>query len=242
LPVTGQASGELELSLRMLAGEGGGGTARAAPSDPTLELAYSGSGFAVTKDGHILTNNHVVDECREVRVTSRGPAQVLATDPREDFALLRIGGRFRAAATFRRGRGVRLGEEIMVAGYPLQGLLSSDLNITSGVISALSGPGDDRGILQITAPIQGGNSGGPVLDRSGNVVGVVVSSLDPIKFAKVLGDIPQNVNFAISGLSARAFLENYDVPYGLAPSRLDRRSADVAADAPGFTVLVECWK
>ena len=87
------------------------------------------------------------------------------------------------------------------------------------MISALAGPGDDRRIFQITAPVQPGNSGGPVLDTSGHVVGVVVARFDALKMARLTGRLPQNVNFAISEGAARAFLGAHDVPY---PGRLQR--------------------
>jgi len=80
------------------------------------------------------------------------------------------------------------------------------------------------------------------LDLSGNVVGVVVAKLDAIKVANITGDIPQNVNFAVSAWGARAFLDAYNVPYETAPSEPILAARDVAAQAREFTVLVECWK
>ncbi len=145
-------------------------------------------------------------------------------------------------ATFSQGRGVRPGDDIVVVGFPLHGLLTSDPSVTTGNVSALAGPGNDRRFLQITAPVQQGNSGGPLLDLAGNVVGVVVAKLDAIKVANLTGDIPQNVNFAVSAWSARAFLDAYNVPYETAPSEPKLAARDVAAQAREFTVLVECWK
>ena len=127
-------------------------------------------------------------------------------------------------------------------GYPLQDILASDANITSGMVSALAGPNDNRSLIQITAPVQQGNSGGPVLDMSGNVVGVVVGKLDAIGVARATRHIPQNVNFAISAGSARAFLDAESVPYETASSDAEQSAADIAAKARKFTVLVECWK
>ncbi len=121
-------------------------------------------------------------------------------------------------------------------------MLTSDPSVTTGNVSALAGPGDDRRFLQITAPVQQGNSGGPLLDLAGNVVGVVVAKLDAIKVANLTGDIPQNVNFAVSAWAARAFLDAYNVPYETAPSEPKLAARDVAAQAREFTVLVECWK
>ena len=131
---------------------------------------------------------------------------------------------------------------LIVAGFPLHGLLTSDINVTKGIVSALAGPGDDRRKFQITAPVQPGNSGGPVLDASGHVVGVVVARLDALKMARRTGRLPQNVNFAISEGAARAFLDAHDVPYKTARSNTTMPTTDIAAKAKGYTVLIECWK
>ena len=129
-----------------------------------------------------------------------------------------------------------------MTGFPLHGLLTSDISVTKGIVSALAGPGDNRGMIQITAPIQPGNSGGPVLDTSGNVVGVVVGKLDAIKIANSVGSLPENVNFAISAGTARAFLDAHNVPYRTTGSDSKSHTADIAARAKGYTVLIECRK
>ena len=114
--------------------------------------------------------------------------------------------------------------------------------MSTGAVSALAGPGDDRRFIQITAPVQPGNSGGPVLDAAGNVVGVVVAKLDAVEIARSTGDIPQNVNFAVSAGIARAFLDVGGVPYETAPSDTEAGPVEIAAAARKFTVLVECWR
>ena len=124
----------------------------------------------------------------------------------------------------------------------MHGLLIKVVNVTAGTISALAGPGDDRRIFQITAPVQPGNSGGPALDGSGHVVGVVVARLDALKMARRTGRLPQNVNFAISEGTARAFLDAHDVPYETARSDKIMPTADIAAMAKTYTVLIECRK
>ncbi len=129
-----------------------------------------------------------------------------------------------------------------MTGFPLHGLLTSDISVTRGIVSALAGPGDNRGMIQITAPVQPGNIGGPVLGTSGNVVGVVVGKLDAIKIANSVGSLPENVNFAISEGTARAFLDAHDVPDKPARSDKTMPTADIAAMAKAYTVLVECWK
>ena len=117
-----------------------------------------------------------------------------------------------------------------------------EFNVTSGNVSALAGLGDDAKRLQITAPVQRGNSGGPLLDGAGNVIGVVVSKLDAVRAAKLTGDIPQNVNFAIKGALVRGFLDIHGVAYRRRPSDAKLAPERLAELARGFTVAVHCWK
>ncbi|MEE9250825.1 MAG: tetratricopeptide repeat-containing serine protease family protein [Alphaproteobacteria bacterium] len=207
-----------------------------------LKKYATGSGFVVSRSGQVLTNNHVVNECREVRIPPEAVAEIAASDPQSDLALLKLPGQRTKTATFRQGRGIRPGDSVVVVGFPLQGVLSSDLNVTTGIVSALAGPGNDRRLMQLTAPVQPGNSGGPLLDLSGNVVGVVVGKLDAIKLAQLTGDIPQNVNFAIAGGIARAFMDANGVHYEMASPGATLSPAEVAERAKEFTLLIECWK
>lgn len=150
-------------------------------------------------------------------------------------------GNYPGASTSLRAQRASVGEPVAVAGYPLRGLLSG-FNMTTGSLSSLSGMGGDTRLVQITAPVQPGNSGGPVLDSAGNLMGVVVSKLDAIKAAKLTGDIPQNVNFAINANVLRSFLDANSVEYETANSDKALLSTVIAEKAKGFTVLVECWK
>jgi len=144
-------------------------------------------------------------------------------------------------STTLRAQRAAVGEPLAVAGYPLHGLLSG-FNMTTGNLSSLSGMGGDTRLVQITAPVQPGNSGGPVLDSAGNLMGVVVSKLDAIKAAKIPGDIAQNVNFAINANVLRSFFDANSVEYATASSDKPIASTAIAEKAKGFTVLVECWK
>ena len=247
LPVTGAISDDLEDSLEaVLKSEPRTLTLEefdAVEVPRALEKTSTGSGFYVSNQGHILTNEHVVNGCVEVRIPPSLLVGVVVHDETNDLAVLKsTSTKTNAVAKFRGGRGIRPGDDIIVVGFPLHGLLTSDPSVTKGNVSALAGPGDDRRYLQITAPVQQGNSGGPLLDLSGNVVGVVVAKLDAIKVANITGDIPQNVNFAISAWTTRAILDAYNVPYETAPSEPRLAARDVAAQAREFTVLVECWK
>jgi TPR repeat protein len=217
----------------------------AAKPDPTGKRRTStGSGFVVAAPGYVLTNSHVIEQCSEVRLPAhKAVMRVVARDDKNDLALLEGDFPVSQTAQFRGGAAPRLGEPVVVAGYPLSDLLASSLNVTSGTVSALAGPRNNASLFQITAPVQRGNSGGPVLDSHGNVIGVVVSKLNALRVAMATGDVPQNVNFAISGALARDFIESNGVDL---PEETPRAKAGAPADAPEkarhFTVLIECWR
>jgi S1-C subfamily serine protease len=116
------------------------------------------------------------------------------------------------------------------------------VTVTGGAVSALAGLDNDSRFLQLTAPVQPGNSGGPLLDRSGHLVGVVSGKLNALAVAGIVGDIPQNVNFAIKETVVEAFLDAHAVSYGTSSARPALATADVADLARKFTVLVECWR
>ncbi|NDZ17775.1 hypothetical protein C7T35_33505 [Variovorax sp. WS11] len=132
------------------------------------------------------------------------------------------------------------GDAVTVVGFPLRGLLAAGPQVTAGNATALAGLANNTAIVQISAPVQPGNSGGPVLDSSGNVVGVVTSKLNVLKTAALTGDIAQNVNFAVSPSTLRGFLDANDVKYSAAPSTKILGTADVADIGKRFTVLLEC--
>lgn len=122
----------------------------------------------------------------------------------------------------------------------MSGLLSG-FNITTGNVSSLAGLRGDTHFLQITAPIQAGNSGGPLLDASSNVIGIVVSKLNALKVANATGDVPQNVNFAINANVLASFLDANGVDYKTATRGPVLSTHEIARRAQAFTVLIECW-
>ena len=203
-----------------------------------VPLVGSGTGFFISADGHMLTNQHVIDGCDYVTVQDVGRAAVVSSDKGNDLAVLKVDAESVAAvAVFRDGPRVQRGETVIVAGFPLQGTLASSGNITVGTVSALVGFNEDIREYQFTAPIQPGNSGGPLLDTSGHVLGVVSSELVPAS----LDLVPQNVNFAIKTQLALAFLDAVGVNYETADSTEDLETTDVAQAAETYTRLVECW-
>jgi S1-C subfamily serine protease len=211
-----------------------------------LRRASIGSGVIVGNDGLVVTNAHVTKLCTETRIVARdgsgGVAAVKAQDAQNDLALLQAGHHWPVVAQFRGGAGIRQGDDVVVVGYPLNGLLAADVNITTGAISALAGLRNDTRFLQLTAPVQPGNSGGPALDMSGHLIGIVTSKLNAISVAGATGDIPQNVNFAIKETVVRDFLDANGVHYATAGTKQALHAADIGDIAKKFTVLVECWR
>ncbi|MDD3443932.1 MAG: trypsin-like peptidase domain-containing protein [Zavarzinia sp.] len=216
------------------------------PERARTELDSTGSGFFVTASGLVVTNHHVVAACADLKLRlgreAIGTATVLAADAAHDLALLRSNARPPSRAIFRMGKDVRPGDDVVAIGYPLRGLLSSEANVTTGTISANAGLRDDPNYFQISAPVQPGNSGGPLLDRAGHVVGVVSAKLDALEVVDAYGDIPQNVNFAIKGHVVATFLNRAQITPVAADSTMVLPAADVGEIAQRYTVLVECWK
>jgi hypothetical protein len=212
-------------------------------ASPEQEEAASGSGFAVSNNGLILTNRHVVDNCKGISVSDFGSAAIKAVDEQNDLALLKIQGTT-SAARFR-SSSVGLGETVYVLGFPLVGILGAGMNFTTGSISSLSGTNNDSRYLQLTAPVQPGNSGGPMVDANGLVVGVVSARLNDIEVLKASGSLPQNVNFAIRGDLAQGFLRANGVePSVQEPtdsSSPSPSSSEVAKIAQAFTVKILCY-
>ena len=108
------------------------------------------------------------------------------------------------------------------------------------LVNSLAGFANDTRFLQISAPVQPGNSSGPLLDQGGNIVGIVTAKLNAIKIAQNTGDIPQNVNFAIKASLVRDLLEVNDLDYDTASSVTELDPTDIYDKAKDFTVLVEC--
>jgi TPR repeat protein len=228
------------------AAAGGAPTAGAAGPGVPGAPRNSGTGFVISQGGFVVTNNHVAGECREVHARHNaddlGTLSLVAKDAQNDLALLKLPSRFPDTATFREDRGLRQGDNVVVYGFPLVNVLAPQGNLTTCSISALSGLSNDSRMLQVSAPVQPGNSGGPLLDSSGNVIGVVSSKLNALRTAAVTGDIPQNVNFAIKAGVVRGFLDANGVDYRTTAETRELKTADVGDRAKKFTLFIECWR
>ena len=202
-----------------------------------------GTGFYVSSKGHVLTNNHVIDGCRDVLITRSGmsaiPAHVIAKDALNDLAL--ISTDLPQAVVPPLAPRARIGEAVYAYGFPLNGLLATTGNFTIGNVTATAGLGDDTRHIQISAPVQPGNSGGPLVDQYGNVVGVIVSKLNALKMASVTSDLAQNVNFAIKSVIAQNFLDANGIETSARARTTDAMDgATIAEKAKEFTVRINC--
>jgi S1-C subfamily serine protease len=220
--------------------------AKPTPGAAQPALTSSGTGFYVSNAGHLVTNDHVTRGCKSLRVHAVGEpsvaARLVATSQKEDLSLLKTAEPGESVAAIRGGPPLRPGDGVVVFGFPLTGIVASTGNLTSGTVAALAGFADSTDLIQISAPIQPGNSGGAALDLSGNVIGVVEATLATPKAASVIGAIPQNVNFAIKASVLESFLEAHGVAYRREQSAASLSVADVGERARSFSVMVECFK
>jgi S1-C subfamily serine protease len=225
------------------------GTAAPTPTPPPQAgrgRASTGTGFVVARD-RVLTNHHVIDGCNAITVRTADGRSLPATMParvdvQRDLALLAVPNDPGPVLPFR-ANPVRRGESVVTYGFPLAGLLAAGPTLTTGEVSALAGLANNEQHFQISAPVQQGNSGGPLLDRQGHVMGVIVSKLNAQRIAQRTGDIPQNVNFAVKGTEALGFLRRAGVEPTLrdsAPTELS--AAEVGERAHASTVFIRCEK
>lgn len=170
----------------------------------------SGTGFAVTDDGWLLTNAHVVESCHRIEVAGKGIAGDPRIDSTNDLALIKVDAKQPMTPLVFRNAPIRLGEDIVAIGFPLAGLLSDSIKITTGNVNALAGLRNDTRYIQISTPIQPGNSGGPVVDRAGYLLGITTATFSK-KAADEIGITAQNVNFAIRASVAELFLQSQGI-------------------------------
>lgn len=204
------------------------------------QLLSTGSGFYVTRQGHIMTNRHVIEGCGSVAIArpngQRLTLRIIGEDAVNDLAILQLPGTVSPVLSSRSAASpVRAGERVIVVGYPARQVLG-ELNVTEGNLSALRGPRGDTTLFQYTAPTQGGNSGGPILDESGLVIGVVVSRVEQLPG----GRQAQNINFGIQLDVARRFAQSLGVSLDDQPIGEPRRTPDIAERAQPAVLPLDC--
>ena len=181
--------------------------------DTKLYQVGSGTGFSVSSNGHIITNHHVINGCQKVNVFTKENSynsKIVASDIKNDLSLLKVN--FKPEFVFPiTNTSPQLMDEIYVAGFPFGNRISSSIKITKGIISSLTGFGNDYTRMQVDAAMQPGNSGGPVYSKFGNIYGVAVAKLDYKYSIKKLNTIPELTNFAIKASMLKSFLEASNV-------------------------------
>ncbi len=211
--------------------------AQSEPKATSKASSSSGSGFRVSK-GYFVTNNHVVDGCSKITLMDDQNLTLITKDSVSDIAILYLPNDSGQSAKIRTSS-IKLNESIIAVGYPLSSLFKG-VSVTSGSISRLSGLGGNDINFQISAPIQPGNSGGPVIDLNGNIVGIVVATLDALKVSKAIEAIPQNVNFAIKTNVLTDMLNRNKINYDTNNSTYNLSQTDLAEKATQYTVQIKC--
>lgn len=223
---------------------------------PTKELGFSktpqeatlsgtGSGFVISPDGYFLTCAHVVENGDTIKVqvgANTYPAKLVRADVHNDVALLKLdGSNFQHLALSLSLP--EMGDKVFTVGFPNPELQGASAKYTDGAISSLSGILDDIRTMQITVPIQGGNSGGPLVDAAGNALGLVVAQLNAATVFEYTGTIPQNVNFAIKINYALPLVQSVqDLTSKLLQPRVlttDSRPVDDVKAAIGLVLVYE---
>lgn len=142
-------------------------------------LNSTGSGFVVSNNGFIITNYHVVENAKKIFVTQNTKkieAILFDYDKRNDIALLKVNDYFEIVYSFST-KNTEIGTDVFVLGYPMIDILGKEIKVTDGIISSNSGFENDKRYFQISAPIQPGNSGGPLFDKKGNYIGLITSKV-----------------------------------------------------------------
>lgn len=206
-----------------------------------LSASQFGTGFAVNPKGYFVTCHHVIKNAGSILIhTPEGPvpAQIIALDPVNDLAVLKIekwSGRYLGLTP---SSEVRYASEVTAAGFPDPTVLGVNPKISTGIVNALSGVRDDPRFLQISAPVQPGNSGGPLVSSTGRVVGVVAAGLNSMDRMTQGGYLPQSVNYAIKTDLIYPILKNaaVNVPRFLTKTNGHQKQVSRAL---GAIVLVE---
>ena len=195
---------DLELQLKE--------AALRARHDPDDESGHvQGTGVLARPDGTILTAAHVVYRAKHIVVHCPGRKEVVARmdalTRNLDLAVIKTSLTSTAYLTLAPSRTTRVGEALFTIGFPISAVLGSEPKLTETSVSALSGMGGETSYLQITVPIQPGNSGGPLVNAQGQIVGIVSVALDDLPLPAATDAAPQNINYAVKADYARPLFE-----------------------------------
>lgn len=204
-------------------------------SKPSLPEGSQGTCFAVSANGLLVTNNHVIEGMSEIQVTfgdNTKPinATVVDVSSATDLAVLKVSKNLDSYLPIAHSSSAKTGAKVFTMGFPVAGLLGSEPKYTEGVISSKTGMVDEAAFMQITVPIQPGNSGGPLVNFKGEVVGVTTSTaaVEPF-FKKTGGAIPQSVNYAIKSEYITILSDEIDYRNGYSNDQRETSISDVTS-------------
>jgi len=210
--------------------------------DAASDHSAYGSGFLVSNEGYIATNYHVVDGYTKYKVkgvegdfTTEYEADVVAKDVNNDLALLQLKNKtvkFSEPPYVLKTTGASTGEDIFVLGYPLGPALGDEIKLTTGVISAKSGIGGNVSSYQISAAAQPGNSGGPLFDSEGNIIGVVN--------AKIMR--AENITYAVKAVYLQALIGMLPInPHQQDKNGIkDKKLTDKVSAVSKYVYIIKC--
>jgi S1-C subfamily serine protease len=214
-----------------------------APEKPTPEPSRgisTGTGFFISNDGYILTNSHVIEGSKNISIILNGKsvsATLVDHDGSNDIALLKVNKTVKGLPIELKKK-IKQGTDITVLGYPNIGLQGNEQKATFGYINANSGIQGDTRYYQISSPIQPGNSGSPLVNEKGIVIGIASASLNQSAAIKSTGTLAQNVNYAVKIAYALPMLINHGVNYIEPSSQRNKNKTALIESISDSVVLV----
>ncbi len=200
----------------------------------TVVAASSGTGFFVSTNGHMVTNNHVIESCDTVKAHYKGrelDANILFVDRANDLAIIKANIKPNKVFAVS-DEDVSLLEDIIVAGYPLGKNISASIKTFKGSVTALAGYGDNFSNFQIDASLSSGNSGGPIINQKGNVVGVAVEKLIEVGV--------EGFNFGVKSSTLKTFASSNQFKFQ-DPSTEELSNKELGQLITEATIYLECW-
>ncbi|GLQ56689.1 serine protease [Devosia nitrariae] len=207
---------------------------------PEISQGSSGTGFFVADRGVLVTNHHVIDGCSVIDVIGYGPARVVTSDEDVDLAVLQLRTPRTHSVAEIRAEPVQLGETVVALGFPLSSILNSSLNVGTGIVSSETGLMGENRWFTTNVGIQPGNSGGPILDDMGRVLGVAVAKIDDEALLASMGTTAPNIGFAIKGSVVAEYLSIFRLPKPSPVPPKPFSARELADKGRNFTVQVIC--
>ncbi|MGF1630429.1 MAG: serine protease [Kiloniellaceae bacterium] len=215
-------------------------------NDPDRHLASLGSGFFVARDGSVITSRHVVDGCATVSVTptfgETKIAEAVVLNEQADLALLRTDMVAPGVAPLVPNKGPAVIGPAFIVGYPELGMATIEPIVTAVEILHRESRTAYGPAIVVRGDVRRGNSGGPLLDGGGDVIGVVVAKIDSVSVYNVTGDVVREIGLVLPGDVLLRFLEEHGISHLEAQRRPPQSNARVLEDARPFMVRIGCWR